>query len=188
MIESTNLDPESNEPLPWQRARGQLERLQPAGGSLGPTCWLSTIRPDGRPHVTGLIGHWIDDTLYFASGPGTRKARNLAAEPRCTIAISLPDLDLVLEGTAVRVADRATLTRVARGYAARGWPLRVDGDMVTAPFWAPTSPPPPWDLHAFTATSALGLATGGPGGATRWTFAQRANREQADPSETRGTT
>jgi hypothetical protein len=170
MIESTNLDPESSEPLPWQRALAQLERLQPAGGSRGPTCWLSTIGQDGRPHLAGVVGHWLDDTLYFVSGPGTRKARNLVADERCSFAISLPDLDLVLDGTATRVTDPATLARIAEGYAARGWPLQVEGDMVTASFWAPTAPPPPWHLHAFTATSALGVATASPGGATRWRF------------------
>jgi hypothetical protein len=129
---------------------------------------LSTIRPDGRPHLAGVVGHWLDDTLYFVSGPATRKARNLVGDHRCSFAISLPDLDLVLDGTASRVTDPATLARVAQGYTDRGWPLEVDGDMVTATFWAPTAPPPPWHLHAFTPTTALGVATAAPSGATRW--------------------
>jgi Pyridoxamine 5'-phosphate oxidase len=170
MIESTNLDPENSEPLPWQRALDQLEQLRPAGGSRGPTCWLSTTRPDGRPHLAGVVGHWLDDTLYFVSGPSTRKARNLAADPRCSFAISLPDLDLVLDGTATRVTDPETLARVAERYTDHGWPLEVDGDTVTATFWAPTAPPPPWHLHAFTPATALGVATASPSGATRWHF------------------
>ncbi|HLI61434.1 MAG TPA: pyridoxamine 5'-phosphate oxidase family protein [Solirubrobacteraceae bacterium] len=168
MIESINLDDDASDPIPWSRASAQLDELRPAGGSRGPTCWLSTMNPDGRPHVTGVVGNWVDQTLYFVSGPSTRKARNLRAAPRCSFAISLADLDLVLDGTAARVADRATLTRIAARYAERGWPLEVDGDMVTAPFWAPSAPPPPWHLHAFTPTTALGVATASPGGATRW--------------------
>ena len=170
MIESTNLDPESSEPLPWQRALDQLEQLRPAGGSRGPTCWLSTIRSDGRPHLAGVVGHWLDDTLYFVSGPATRKARNLVADQRCSFAISLHDLDLVLDGTAGRVTDPQTLARVARCFSERGWPLEVAGDLVTASFRAPTAPPPPWHLHAFTPTTALGVATAPPSGATRWHF------------------
>lgn len=107
------------------------------------------IRPDGRPHDAGVVGYWLQDTLYFVSGPGTRKARNRSADPPCTFAISLPDLDLVLDGAAACVTDPATLRTVAEGYAARGWPLEVNGDLVTASFWAPPAPPPPWHLHAF---------------------------------------
>jgi hypothetical protein len=51
--------------------------------------------------VAGVVGLWLGDTLYFVSGPGTRKSRNLATDPRCSFAISLPDLDLVLEGAAI---------------------------------------------------------------------------------------
>jgi len=106
------------------------------------------------------------------SGPTTRKGRNLAADGRCSFAISLPNLDLALEGTAARVTDPATLARVAEGFDERGWPLRVDGDVVTAEFWAPSAPPPPWHLFAFTPTTAVGVATAPPpGGATRWRFA-----------------
>ena len=168
-MESINLDGESSE-IPWSRAADQLQKLEPRGGSGGPTCWLTTIRTDGRPHVAGVVGFWADDTLYFVSGPGTTKAKNIAREPRCSFAISLPDLDIVLDGRASRVTDAQTLARVAQGFADRGWPLEADGDMVTASFCAPTAPPPPWHLHAFKPTTALGVATSAPSGATRWRF------------------
>jgi len=171
VIDSTNLVRDGSDPIPWSRALGQLEQLRPAGGS-GPTCWLSTIGTDGRPHVAGVVGCWLDGILYFVSGPRTRKARNLAADPRCSFAISLRDLDLVLEGTARRVEDPTTLSQVAARFTERGWPLTVEDDVVTAPFWAPTAPPPPWHLHAFMPASALGVATSAPSGATRWRFRQ----------------
>ena len=168
MTDSINVDHEGNDTIPWSRAVSQLGALRPVGGHSGPTCWLTTIRSDGAPHVAGVVGHWLGDTLYFVSGPTTRKARHLAADSRCSFAISLPDLDLVLEGAARRVTDHATLERVAQGYSDRGWPLVVDGDRVTASFWAPTAPPPPWHLFAFTPINALGVATAAPAGATRW--------------------
>ena len=168
-MESVNLDAEEAE-IPWSRALDQLDKLEPRGGSRGPTCWLATTRPDGRPHLAGVVGFWADDSLYFVSGPTTRKARNLVADPRCSFAISLSDLDLVLDGTATRVTDTQTLVRVAEAFAARGWPLEVEGEVVTASFAAPTAPPPPWHLHVFTPTSALGVATASAGGATRWRF------------------
>lgn len=168
-MESVNLDVEQPE-IPWSRAVEQLDRLEPRGGSRGPTCWLTTSRPDGRPHVAGVVGLWADDTLYFVSGPKTRKALNLARDPRCSFALSLPDLDLVLDGSASRVTDPLTLTQIAEGFAARGWPVEVAGDEVTASFGAPTAPPPPWHLHAFRPETALGVATAGQAGATRWRF------------------
>ena len=48
--------------------------------------WLSTVRPDGRPHVTPLLGIWLDGALYFCTGPDERKAKNLARNPRCILA------------------------------------------------------------------------------------------------------
>ena len=50
--------------------------------------------------------------MYLATGPGTRKARNLASDPACTLSVSLPTIDLVLEGVAKRVTDGPTLERV----------------------------------------------------------------------------
>jgi nitroimidazol reductase NimA-like FMN-containing flavoprotein (pyridoxamine 5'-phosphate oxidase superfamily) len=41
--------------------------------------WLTTVRKDGRPHVTPLIGAWVDDGLVFCTGPEEQKAQNLAA-------------------------------------------------------------------------------------------------------------
>lgn len=170
MTETSNVHPAETEPIPWARATSQLDNLQPRGGRGGPTCWLATVRPDGRPHVAGVVGLWMDEILYFVSGPGTQKARNLAADPHCTFAISLPDLDLVLDGTATRVIDPTTLAHIASTYDERGWPLTVSETLLSASFWAPTAPPPPWHLYAFTPTSALGVATAGGSGATRWKF------------------
>jgi hypothetical protein len=168
-VESINLNPEEPE-IPWSRAVDQLDKLEPRGGSGGPTCWLTTTRTDGRPHVAGVVGFWTDDTLYFVSGPTTRKAQNIARDPRCSFAISLPDLDLVLDGMAARVTDAQILNRVAEGFADRGWPLEVTGEVVNAPFAAPTAPDPPWNLYAFSPDTSLGVATAGAGGATRWRF------------------
>jgi hypothetical protein len=173
MIETINLAPDGSDEIRWSRAVAQLDELRPAGGSRGPTCWLSTVRPDGRTHLAGVVGHWLEDTLYFVSGPKTQKARNLAADRRCSFAMSLANLDLVLDGAAVRVTHADELARVARRFDERGWPLQVEGERVTASFWAPTAPPPPWNLYAFTPTTVLGVATVAPSGATRWKFSER---------------
>lgn len=170
-METINLDPEEAE-IPWARALEQLARLEPRGGSRGPTCWLATTGPHGHPHLAGVVGLWADDHLYFVSAPTTRKAKNLAADSRCSFALSLPDLDLVLDGSAARVTDPQTLDRIAKAFATRGWPLVVEGAEVTAAFWAPSAPPPPWHMHVFAPHAGLGVATASPGGATRWRFTE----------------
>ena len=101
-------------PTPWAEAR---ERLATAK-----VYWLSTVRPDGRPHVTPLASVWLDDALYFCTGQTECKAKNLALNSRCVIITGcnvLEGLDLVVEGDAVRVTDEARLRRLADGYAAK---------------------------------------------------------------------
>jgi len=81
--------------------------------------WLSTVRPDGRPHVTPLLGVWLEGALYFCTGPNERKAKNLVANRDCVLTTghsALDGLDLVIEGTAEGVSDPAELGRVATTY------------------------------------------------------------------------
>jgi hypothetical protein len=80
-------------------------------------------------------------------------------------------IDLVLEGEAHRVTDPSTLERLAAVYRSGGWPTQVEGDAFTAPFSAPSAGPPPWHLYCLTLQAAVGVATAGPFGATRWEFA-----------------
>jgi hypothetical protein len=108
--------------------------------------------------------------LYLTSGAKARKARNLAANPACTISVKLEGIDLVLEGEAIRATDKGTLERLAGRYRAVGWPAEVDGDALTAPFSAPSTGPPPWQLYRFVPQTGFGVAAEEPYGATRWRF------------------
>ena len=166
-MDQKNLDIYGDPPIPWSRAERQLEA---AVGGRGANFYLATVRPDGRPHVAGIGAVWADGKFYIVSGPGTRKSRNLAARPDCVISVSLPDLDLVVEGTATRVTDDATLQRLAKVYNAQGWPATVKDGAFTAPYSAPSAGPPPWYLYEFIPTTAFGVATGEPHGAMRWRF------------------
>ncbi|MEQ3549191.1 pyridoxamine 5'-phosphate oxidase family protein [Pseudonocardia nematodicida] len=121
------------------------------GGSGGPdrhTTWLTTLDPDGSPHVTAVGSLWADGSFWFQTGRTTRKGRDLLRDPRCTVA------------------------RRAAAWAAGGWPCEVDesGTALTAPFSAPSAGPPPWSVYRVVAQSAAAVATVAPGGATRWTF------------------
>ena len=99
-----------------------------------------------------------------------RKSRNLAANPRCAVSVSLDDLDVVVEGTAKKVSDMKTLERVAKFYADLGWPARAADGAITAEYSAPSAGRGPWDLYEVTASEAVGVATKEPHGATRWRF------------------
>ena len=159
-----NLDIYGAKPLPWSRALKQLE------ASAEGTYWLATTSPDGRPHVAAVGALWLDGKIYFTSGTRTRKSRNLAANPSCVVSVSLTGIDLVLEGTAIRITDRPTLLRLAQRYAAQGWPASVGDRALIAEYSAPSAGPPPWDLYVMRPTMAFGVATADPPGATRWTF------------------
>ncbi|MEV8536821.1 pyridoxamine 5'-phosphate oxidase family protein [Streptomyces sp. NPDC051211] len=99
-------------PKPWPAAAVRLAEAE--------VYWLTTVRPDSRPHVTPLIGVWTDDALHFCTGADERKAKNLAANPAVALTTGCNGLregyDLVLEGEAVRVTDDARLRRLAAAW------------------------------------------------------------------------
>ncbi|MEZ5406862.1 MAG: pyridoxamine 5'-phosphate oxidase family protein [Acidimicrobiales bacterium] len=97
--------------------------------------WISTVRADGRPHVTPLVAVWHDDAYYFTTGPTEQKAINLAHHPDVIITTGCNDwdhgLDVVVEGTAQRVTDRAVLERLAECWVGTWdgrWRYRVDDE------------------------------------------------------------
>ena len=164
-VEVTNLDRYGNDALPWSQPHDLLAAGMPEAS-------LGTAQPDGRPHAAFFGALWHDGDIYMVSGPGTRKSRNLAANPACTISVRLPGIDLVLEGEAHRVTDRTTLETLAARYREGGWPAQVEGDAFTAPYSAPSAGPPPWHLYRITFHTAVGVGTAEPYGATRWRFAR----------------
>jgi hypothetical protein len=166
-ISTRNLDRYGSAELPWSRPRDLLTSETPESDL---TFFLATVRPDGRPHSAGVGAVWVDDELYFVSGPGTRKSRNLAANPACSVSVRLPGIDLVLEGEAHRVTEASTLERLAEVYRTGGWPAAVDGDALTAAYSAPSAGPPPWHLYRLTLHTAIGVAGAEPNGASRWEF------------------
>jgi hypothetical protein len=68
-------------------ARAQSNKRVDATNSR--TKWLSNINDDGSPHVTAVGALWVDGTFCFQTGRGTRKGRNVARDPRCSVAVSI---------------------------------------------------------------------------------------------------
>lgn len=99
-------------PTPWAETARALEEAE--------LYWLSTVRADGRPHVTPLIGVVADGAPHFCTGLEEQKARNLEGQTQVALTTGANSwaagLDVVVEGRAVRVAEPATLQRLADAY------------------------------------------------------------------------
>jgi hypothetical protein len=97
--------------LPWSWAR---ERLAAARNYF-----LATTRPEGGPHVMVVWGLWIDDTFQFSTGKTSRKAKNLAADPRCVVCPGDAEEAVVVEGAAADLTGDAALARFFAAYEAK---------------------------------------------------------------------
>jgi PPOX class probable F420-dependent enzyme len=139
--------------LPWSWA---LERLVSSK-----SYWLATVWPDGRPHAMPVWAVWDADHLWFSSSLGSRKIRNLRANPRCVVTTENPAEPVVLEGTAEFVTERPALERMlALENAKYGTDLGIE--MFDPAVNATVRVRPRW---------AFGLATADfTGSPTRWTF------------------
>lgn len=169
-----NLDGYGAPEIPWSKVRGVLDAgLAQAPKSGGPerhTCWLSTINPGDGPHTVPLGTLWIGGAFYFTSGDGTRKSKNLARDPRCSIAVATRPFDLVFEGEAKKVTDKPTLEKVARVFRAQGWKAAVKAGALTAEYSAPSAGPPPWQVYEMVPKTVFAFGTAEPSGAARWDF------------------
>lgn len=161
-------------PLDLANIRARLDTGIPqAPGTGGPnrhSCWLTTINPDGGPHVTAVGALWAEGSFWFQTGADTRKGRNLDRDGRCALSVATDEFDLVVEGSASRISDPTTVAAMAARWAAGEWPVRVDdsGQALTAEFSAPSAGPPPWYVYRLDTRTMTAVATVEPGGATRW--------------------
>lgn len=107
---------------PWPQIVEAIERAE--------IFWLSTVRRDGRPHVTPLPAMWLDGALHFCTGPTEQKARNIEGNPQVVLTTGgdrfLSGLDIVVEGRAEQVTDEGRLRRLAEMWLAKlDWPFEV---------------------------------------------------------------
>jgi nitroimidazol reductase NimA-like FMN-containing flavoprotein (pyridoxamine 5'-phosphate oxidase superfamily) len=105
-------------PISWQDTRRALEAAE--------LFWISTVRTDGRPHVTPLVAVWLDDALHFCTGPTEQKAHNLASNPHVVLTTGAngwqDGVDIVVEGRAEPVTDEPRLQQLAEA-----WTQKWDG-------------------------------------------------------------
>jgi nitroimidazol reductase NimA-like FMN-containing flavoprotein (pyridoxamine 5'-phosphate oxidase superfamily) len=88
--------------------------------------WISTVRADGRPHVTPLVAVWLDGALHFSTGATEQKAVNLQSNSHVILTTGCNDwergLDVVVEGDAIQLSDDHMLERLADA-----WRTKWDG-------------------------------------------------------------
>jgi hypothetical protein len=161
-------------PVDWAAVVDKLDSgSAPAPDALNArTTWLASVNEDGSPHVTAVGALWLDGAFWFQTGAATRKGRNVERDPRCSVAVSIHEADIVLEGDALRVTDAEAIARVANAWADNGWPAEPDetGSGITAPFNAPSQGPPPWNVYRIEPRSATVVLSSEPGGLTRFRF------------------
>ena len=99
----------------WDETRQVLQRAE--------LFWITTVRADGRPHVTPLVAVWLDGAMHFCTGAGEQKAVNLRGNPHVVLTTGCDSwdagLDVMVEGDAVPVTDRGALDRLAAAWAAK---------------------------------------------------------------------
>ena len=97
--------------LPWSWATERLERSR--------NYWISTSRPDGRPHAMPVWGIWLDNAVFFGSGRDSAKSRNLAANPAIVVHLESGDETVIVEGVAEPLLDKELERRVDEVYGAK---------------------------------------------------------------------
>jgi hypothetical protein len=125
-LDSRFSDPDA-QPISWEQTLAEIKRAE--------LFWISTVRADGRPHVTPLVAVWLDDALHFCTGPDEQKALNLAADRHVALTTGANDwnsgLDVVVEGEAIRVTSADQLQQLADAWAQKWdgrWDYRVGTD------------------------------------------------------------
>ena len=116
---TTKLDTRFSDPdtvsTDWEETRQVLETVA--------LFWISTVRVDGRPHVTPLVAVWLDGAIHFCTGATEQKAINLKHNPHVILTTGCNQwdrgIDVVVEGDAVQLTDDDVLDRLAKAWATK---------------------------------------------------------------------
>lgn len=159
-------DSGNTRPFDWEAAIAKFE----GGGWF----WLSTVRPDGRPHAMPCFAAWSGESFFIATKASKRKTRNLDANPGCVLTKDGGDVHLIIEGIARRVTDEPAL-REASAAMMRiyEWPTTPAGEELDAEYGAPTSGGPPYRVYEITPVRAFGFPTHDAFAPTRWIFPEQ---------------
>lgn len=94
--------------LPWSWAEDRLKKSH--------NYWISTTKPDGSPHSMVVWGLWRDGAFYFSTGSKSRKAKNLAKNPKCVVCTEKAEQAVIVEGKAQLSGDESLLAWFNKAY------------------------------------------------------------------------
>ena len=150
--------------LSWDWA---VERL-----SSSHNYWLSTTRPDGRPHAMPVWGVLLNGAIYFSAGRLSRKAQNLGTNPHCVISTEHADEAVIVEGVVRELADRDARKPFYDAYRVKyGWDMEQE-PYVNEPVFACH----PRTVFAFIEKDLSGSAT-------RWSFRDAGSEAGGDADD-----
>ena len=108
---------------PWEETRRVLETAE--------LFWLSTVRADGRTHVTPCVPVWHDGAIHFTAEETAQKTVNLRGNAHVILTTGCNQtegLTVVVEGDAVRITDQDALLPRSHGVGDQvGWKLALPG-------------------------------------------------------------
>jgi hypothetical protein len=143
---------EDDDPVAWAAIEAKLE--------AAPNYWLTTVRPDGRPHARPVDGVWVAGALVFGGSPETRWVRYLQQDPAASVHLPSGDDVVILEGDVELVTDADhPVSLPSRQAQHEKYPQYFPEVPDPQPFWLLR----PRVAYAWT-------LEGFPNGATRWTF------------------
>src|SRR5215216_6468937 len=97
--------------IPWRVVDLQLQAIR--------TVWISSTRPDGRPHSVPVWFLWEkgdSPEILFISSENTQKARNLESQSWVVVHAGDGDDTYIFEGAAERITDPVELEARNRAY------------------------------------------------------------------------
>jgi nitroimidazol reductase NimA-like FMN-containing flavoprotein (pyridoxamine 5'-phosphate oxidase superfamily) len=160
-LDSRYSDPNATA-IGWDETRTALENAE--------LFWISTVRADGRPHVTPCVAVWCDGALAFITGATEQKFLNLRANPHVVLTTGCNSwdkgFDVVVEGKAVQVSDEEVLKRLAQAWTAK-WDGRWQFEVRDGAFDEGRGPV---QVFSVTPVRAFAHAKGDPFGATTHRF------------------
>jgi nitroimidazol reductase NimA-like FMN-containing flavoprotein (pyridoxamine 5'-phosphate oxidase superfamily) len=163
----TTLDHRYSDPrataVEWDQTRNALETAE--------LFWVSTVRADGRPHVTPVVAVWAEGAVCFSTGPGEQKFANLRANPHVVVTTGCnrwdQGLDVVVEGEAIAITGEDTLKRLAAAFTMK-WDGRWQFEVRDGSFHHPGGGPAM--VFSVTPVKVFAHAKGDPFGATTHKF------------------
>ena len=94
--------------IPWNKIDTWLKGFR--------SIWISTTRPNGKPHAAPVWYTWDSRHIYFVTDPASQKGKNLASQPAIVVHAGDGDDAIILEGSVELVTEPGERARLNQAY------------------------------------------------------------------------